>query len=152
MEHLAIKGGMLYLNGCVFSRVRISGRIGPLMAVSPMPKPREKPSPVAEQSIIRAYESIDWALDVSGAEFTDVSLDYVPGDLVRRDPETQFLLHRQRLADLDHRALPIDADIYLSRFEHSPFDSMVAVAPKRSRHFRDLLRILERLRELGLAE
>jgi hypothetical protein len=40
------------------------------------------------------YADIEWALDISEAVFSDVDLSYVPGDLVRRGPETQFLIRR----------------------------------------------------------
>src|SRR5262249_18877121 len=105
------------------------------------------------RAIVDAYRSIDWALDISAAEFTDVSLDFVPGELVRRDPRTQFLLRRESLATLDGRRLPHGADLFLSRFDHTPFGSMVVVATKRSkRWFHECLAILEELRDIGLAE
>jgi hypothetical protein len=72
--------------------------------------------------------------------------------LVRRDPETQFLLHRDRLADMTRQNLPDGADIFASRFESMPFQTMIAVAPKRSKDFRRILGILEKLREAGIAE
>ncbi|WP_405686043.1 hypothetical protein [Streptomyces sp. NBC_00057] len=152
VDHLTIKGGMLYLTGCVFSRVKLSGRIGPLMVIPPEPKPGQELSPDADQAIADAYKEVDWALDISEAEFTDAGFYYVPGDLIRRDPETQFLLRRESLARLDRRKLPEGSGIFLNRFEGTPFNSIVAVAPKRSRQFQSLLEILQGLRDAGVAE
>lgn len=152
IDHLAIKGGMLYLTGCVFSRVKLSGRIGPLMVIPPEPGPGQELSPDADQAVVEAYKEVDWALDISEAEFTDAGFYYVPGDLIRRDPETQFLLRRENLAGLDQSKLPEGAGIFLSRFEATPFNSIVAIAPKRSRQFQGLLDILQGLRDAGIAE
>ncbi|MFF0446654.1 hypothetical protein ACFYT4_09610 [Streptomyces sp. NPDC004609] len=152
INHLTVRGGTLYLNGCVFSRVKLSGRIGPLTAVGPMAGLDRELSPHADQAMVDAYASVDWALDVSEAECAGVELPYVPGDLVRRDPETQFLLRRESVEALDPRALPKNADQFLDRLASSPFDTMVAIAPKRSRYFRSFLETLQAMRELGLAE
>lgn len=152
VDRLTIKGGTFYFRGCVFSRVKLKGRIGPMMAVGPQPGIGETLSPGAGQAIVDSYGSVDWALDISEADFTDADLYYVPGDLVRRDPETQFLLRREPAANADYRKLPQGAGLFLERFDHTPFDSIVAVAPKRSRRFRDLLDILRGLRTAGIAE
>ncbi|MFI6289893.1 hypothetical protein ACIBCM_35060 [Streptomyces sp. NPDC051018] len=152
IEHLTVRGGPLSLRGCVFSRVTLKGRIGPLVAAMPLAPARSELHPYATGAIVDAYASVDWALDISEAEFTDVAFDLVPGDLIRRDPETQFLLHRDKLEGLDPTTLPRSANLFVDRFQYSPFDTMVAVAPKRSRRFQPFLESLRELRERGLAE
>lgn len=152
IDHLTVKGGMLTLAGCVFSHVTIRGRVGSLMTTPPMAGPGRELSSHATQAMVDAYESVDWALDISEAEFTNASLYYVPGNLVRRDPETQFLLRRDSVAELGSRTLPENGDIFFERFETTPFDSFIAIAPKRSRQFQEMLEILQALREMGLAE
>ncbi|MFI6284430.1 hypothetical protein ACIBCM_06680 [Streptomyces sp. NPDC051018] len=151
IEHLTVRGWPL-IRGCVFSRVTLKGRIGPLVAATPLAPAGSELHPYATGAIVDAYASVDWALDISEAEFTDVALDLVPGNLIRRDPETQFLLHRDKLEGLDPQTLPRRAKLFVDRFQYSPFDTMVAVAPKRSRYFRDFLESLEELRKRGLAE
>jgi hypothetical protein len=44
------------------------------------------------------------------------------------------------------------AGIAVSRFELTPFDSLVAIAPRRSKNFAQHLEDLEYLRRAGLAE
>lgn len=44
------------------------------------------------------YANVDWALDISQAVFaSEPDLRGVPGSLVRRDPETQVLVTRERV-------------------------------------------------------
>lgn len=98
------------------------------------------------------YAWIDWALDVSDADFDGVELPWVPGDLVRRDPQTQFLLRRQSLNGIDTAELSSGRRFYFRRFEQMPFDSIVIVAPRHSKYFDDILAELTDLRARGLAE
>ncbi|MGK3207993.1 hypothetical protein [Amycolatopsis sp. MEPSY49] len=153
VDNLVTKGGLLHLRGCVLSHVTIKGRAGAVIASPPVPRAGEdEVGPDADRALVEAYESVDWALDITQAEFVDASLDYIPGDLVRRDPETQFLLRRASLAELPNRQVPDGADLFFRRLEMSPFDSMVAIAPRRSKQFQSLLSILRDLRDIGLAE
>jgi len=143
---------MMHLYGCVFRHVVLRGRIGPMMAVGPnttLPKPERTARAAA---VVEAYQDIDWALDISEASFVDADFYYVPGHLVRRDPQNQFLLRRESFADMDVSTLPTVAKFAVMRFESTPFDSIVAVAPKGSKEFERDLDALEYLRSRGLAE
>lgn len=91
-------------------------------------------------------------LNISKANFEEVDLYYVPGNLVRRDEETQLLLHRGRVKGIDAASLPPYAGIAVSRFEACPFDSIVAVAPRHSKDFKQRLSELSELRRLGVAD
>ena len=51
------------------------------------------------------YESVDWALDLSAADFGgETSIDGIPLRLVRRDPETQVIVAADRLTTVDWRS------------------------------------------------
>ncbi|MEU9403118.1 hypothetical protein [Streptomyces sp. NPDC048242] len=143
----------LNLNGCVFKHVTLTGSIGPLMVTPPN---FSLPQDVRERftaGIVAYYSDVDWALDISGAAFSDASFSYVPGHLVRRDEETQFLLYRDRLEQFgDLERLPLFAQIAARRFEGTPFGTTVAVAPRRSKRFATYLAELEVLRTEGLAD
>ncbi|MGW4523939.1 hypothetical protein [Amycolatopsis sp. NPDC004378] len=153
IDNLVTKGGLTHLSGCVFSHVTFKGKAGAIMVSRPVPRPGEaEVGPEADRALVDAYKSVDWALDIADADFVDVSLDYVPGELVRRNPETQFLLRREHRAELDRRSVPDGAQSVFSRFDISPFDSMVVVAPKRSKRFQRLKELFDGLREAGLAE
>ncbi|MFE6851735.1 hypothetical protein ACFVDH_13205 [Streptomyces sp. NPDC057674] len=147
---------LTHLTGCVFRRVTLRGRIGSLMATSPnfgLPEDvREAFVGGVEQFYAGADPATEWALDITEAEFTEADLYYVPGHLVRRDPATQFLLHRDRLAGVDLSSLPLFAQIAVERFGETPFESIVAVAPRRSPNFAERLAAYEALRAAGVAE
>lgn len=141
---------MLHLYGCVFSRVTFRGKIGPIMATGPHDSLSNREEYAA--GIIQAYAGVDWAIDISEAIFSDADLYYVPGQLVKRDESTQALLRREHFADIDWRSLPGNAGIWASRFESTPFDCIVAIAPKAAKDFRQCMADLEWLRARGLAE
>lgn len=138
------------LYGCVFDCVSIRGSVGPIMAVGPhddLPKKEE-----FIVSIVSQYDHVSLALDISEAIFEDADFYYVPGDLVRRDEETQALLRRDIFQSVDPADLPAYAKIWVSRFEVSPFDSIVAIAPKKSPKFHAYMQDLRWLRSVGLAD
>jgi hypothetical protein len=87
------------------------------------------------KGMVEKYKKVDWASDISQSSFSDANFYYVPGDLIRYDPATQVLLRRAKFSGIDRDELPRCAKIWTSRFEATPFDSLVAVAPKRSKHF-----------------
>ncbi|MBT2539178.1 hypothetical protein J7E99_00280 [Streptomyces sp. ISL-44] len=147
---------LTHLNGCVFRHVTLRGRIGPVMTTPPnFSLPEEMQAAFAagiEAYYADADPDADWALDISEAEFEEADLYYVPGHLVRRDPETQFLLHRDRLVGIDVGQLSTFARIAVDRFESTPFSSIVAVAPRRAGYFAEALAGYEELRALGVAD
>ena len=149
-EDVVVEGlttASLQLEGCAFRHVTLRGRIGLLMLVPPNPSVQAD----FAAGLREFYAGVDWALDITEAEFDGADLYYVPGDLVRRDPETQFLLHRPA-AGADLSGLPVYAEIAVRRFESTPFDSLVAVAPKKSKKFAEILTQYQELRDRGIAD
>jgi hypothetical protein len=139
------------LGGCLFKHVTLRGKIGPVLTTPPASGIPEGTRAAMKAAMIDYYKDVDWALDISAAEFSDADFYMVPGDLVRRDPETQFLLRRDVVTpDMD--SMPLGPRIAASRFESSPFDSIVAVVSRRSKNFARDLEEFERVRKAGLAE
>jgi hypothetical protein len=137
------------LSGCVFKHVTLRGKIGPVMAIPPNPM-----SPLRSEftaGIVEKYKEVDWALDISEAVFSDADFNYVPGELIRRDVNTQVLLRREAFGDIDWRGLPGYAGIWASRFESTPFDSIVGIAPKGSKNFGKVMAGIEWLHRRGFA-
>ncbi|WP_052069500.1 hypothetical protein [Streptacidiphilus albus] len=144
---------LLHLNACVFKHVTLTGNIGPLMATPPNYALSVDLRDRFRAQIIAYYAGVDWALDISQAAFSEADFYYVPGHLIRRDEETQFLLHRDRAEHFgDLKKLPDFARFAVSRFEATPFDTLVAIAPKRSKNFTTWLAELQILRTEGLAD
>ncbi|MBW8482526.1 hypothetical protein [Actinomadura parmotrematis] len=141
-------GSVFYAHGCVFDRVVIRGAIGAIMAIMPNSSLAARDLHVAR--MIELYRQVEWALDISAAEFVDVDLCGVPGHLVKIDPETQIILHRDRFDNISVHDLPPLVQVWLGRFRATPFDSIVAVAPKLSENFLRYLDGIRWLRDNGL--
>jgi hypothetical protein len=139
------------LGGCVFRHVTLKGKIGPIMTTPVHYGVPEETKAAMNAGIVAYYKDVDWALDISAAEFSDADFYMVPGDLVRRDPETQFLLRRDVIGQAPHN-LPPRASIAASRFDITPFDSFVSVVPRRSKNFARSLEQMEQVRKAGFAE
>ena len=143
--------------GTVFKRVVLRGKIGRIM-LSPAVAPGVA-TPVQQQSFNVAnklfYTGVDWALDVSEGDFQECELQGIPAHLIRRDPETQVVIKRYKILDGAWRDINLSGthwatsiEFFLERGE----DSVVLVAPKRNRRFKELLQGLQCLRKYRIAE
>ena len=101
------------------------------------------------------YATVDWALDITNAEFQNVEIRGVPADLIRRDPATQIIVRRKRalngvLGELDlsgtHWAGEIEWFLDRGEADH------VLIAPRRAKNFRRLVEGLRLLQEKRIAE
>jgi hypothetical protein len=137
------------ISGCVFRHVTLRGKIGSMMVIGPVRGLPDSAERVA--AMVEKYKEVDWALDIRDAVFSSAEFFGVPGDLIRRDENTQVLLRREAFSGMDWRDLPGAVGTWARRFESTPFDSIVAVAPKGSRRFRDYMADIEWLHAKGLA-
>lgn len=88
LEAAHFRHGPVFLRGIDFVRVVFQGRIKGTLVIEQCP-----PAMLARSGVD------DWALDISGAEFTGLELRGIPARLVRRNPETQAVVRRDRLLD-----------------------------------------------------
>jgi hypothetical protein len=149
----------LFIWASVFRHTLLAGNISGLKINRSDMNPDATAEDVAwrEKETIALYSTIDWALDISGAKFPNgATFEAVPGDKIRRDPESQILIKRDRLAasdwrSLDYQRTPID--IAISWFETgSLFDSVVIASRSTSKHRAADLAVLNMLRREGIAE
>jgi len=101
------------------------------------------------------YSTVDWALDISRSEFSDVSIDGVPASLVRRDPESQVVIRRERVLGSRWKDVPLTGThwpIEIEFFLDSGEADHVMIAPKRSKNFKILVEGLRLLQKEGVAE
>ncbi len=103
------------------------------------------------------YRNVDWALDVSRAEYMELELHGVPAHLVRRDPNTQVVVKRERIIETqdEWEAMELGGtpwQIALRSFLAVGFADQVLVAPKRGKDFAKWNEGLQRLRDAGIAE
>lgn len=80
----------------------------------------------------------------------------IPARLIRRDPETQAVVARQKAIEGGWREVNLDGTWWQASIEFMATDSndpdVVLVAPKRHPRFRDLLQGIQLLRKAGVAE
>jgi len=56
--------------------------------------------------VVEKYKEVDWALDIRDAVFSSAEFFGVPGELIRRDENTQVLLRREAFSRVDWRTCP----------------------------------------------
>jgi len=145
--------------GMVFKHVILRGRIGPLMlsnCLCPTSTTTDAMQRAFEQANAEYYSTVDWALDISQAEFTeDCEIRGIPAKLIHRDPETQAVVTRERVMRGNWRLLGLEKTFWkvaLEVFLESGDQNYVLIAPKRAKDFKHLLRGLQLLRDAGIAE
>jgi hypothetical protein len=142
--------------GASFRHVTLRGRIGRI-AVRPTlssDKPEDARRRIADANR-SYYQTVDWALDISGAEFAEFEGAGIPGRLIRRDPETQVVVTRAAAQRGDWRQLDLTGTwwaIALEQLAKGEYPDEVFVAPKRHRKLRQLVAGLRRLQDAGIAE
>jgi hypothetical protein len=150
---------LLILWGTLFRRVKLSGRIGKVK-VNPFVDARDRSANTQrpfDECRMRFYSETDWALDIREAQFKEFELRGIPSGLVRRHPESQVVITRDRALEPSWREQlspsnelwPFMIDMFLSdgdsdRILVAPLD-----APKRKRDL--MLEQLDELRTVGVA-
>jgi hypothetical protein len=161
VEDVLVQGlrtnGLLQTWAAVYKHVVLRGRVGrvmisPALALGTAPPSEQRAFDEANAAF---YLSVDWALDITEAEFEEGEIQRVPARLVRRDPETQVVVTREsamrgewRRLDLSRTHWATSLEFFLERGD----PDVVLVAPKRDRRFRQLLDGLKMLRDAGVAE
>ena len=167
VEDVLVKGlktdGMVQTWATVFKHVMFKGKIGRLM-FSELFTPCDPPTSKFQQAIAKAnaeyYATVDWALDIREAEFDDFDCRGVPSRLVRRNPETQMMLTRQRV--LEHRdSMGAGGEywerlvkLFLQRADGygGPMEDAICIVPRQGVDRKALIAGIEVLRKAGVAE
>lgn len=143
--------------GAVFKHVTLRGKIGSIMlnpAVSlGLAKPHEQQA--FDEANAAYYSAVDWALDLSEAEFWEADIRRVPAHLIRRDPLTQVVVKREKALEGKWRQLDLSKTYWPTSLEFFLEDGdpdVVLVAPKRHPRYQQFLDGLKMLREVGVAE
>jgi hypothetical protein len=151
----------LITTGAVFKCVVLKGPIGRLIIGQVIPpteiyeENRQKIVGWFEQANAEYYKTVDWALDISEAEFSDFNVRGIPSRLIRRDPFTQVVVKRDKVMDGRWKTVDLSGTwwhVGLEMLEKSNWEDHTLVAPKRHPQFSQALRGLYRLREAGIAE
>jgi hypothetical protein len=152
-----ITHNLLQTQGTVFKHIKLEGNIGEIM-INPFVNPgwaTPKEQSVFDRANAEYYETVDWALDISEARFYECDIRRVPTRLIRRDPETQVIVTREKAIIGKWKELNLsktywDTGIQFLLNRGDP--DVVLVAPKKNPKFPDLLDGLKMLRDAGVAE
>jgi hypothetical protein len=149
---------LLFVWGAAFRHVLLRGKVGSIKVNRGL----GIQDPALDQRLCEAnrafYATVDWALDISQMEAVDFELEGVPARLVRRDPETQVVVTRERAMRGDWRQLDLSKTYWASvldffvRLDKVKEPDIVLVAPRRNRKFKALKTGLDLLRAAGVAE
>jgi hypothetical protein len=154
--------GLFQTFGAVFKHVVLRGKLDRLMICN-YELPDSSVNLPYQYEVVDAfreanteyYRDVDWALDISQAEFKELDIRGVPGRLIRRDSQTQVLITRERALEGDWRKLPFRENLTPFAIDfmlQQELPDTVLIAPKRHRKFPLYLEDLQLLREAGLAE
>lgn len=102
-----------------------------------------------------AYAGMEWAVDISRVESMELTLRNIPADLVRRDPATQAVVRASSLHDKDWRAIDYEGTWFsapVASVARGDSEDEVLVTPTRSRNAAAFLRVIDRLRDAGIAD
>lgn len=151
----------IFLRGNAYSRVTLRGRIGATEIRGKMFPPPDLSQERQDQIIAdwdaanaEYYESVDWALDITEAEFGSFSVSGIPSRLIRRDPATTAVVTRQSAMEGRWRGLSWSRAIFpivIGWLLDDGYEDVVLVACKRSRRYKDDLQDLQMLRDSGIA-
>jgi hypothetical protein len=157
VDGLKTHGQLLQTWGAVFKHVTLKGNIGRIM-LSPavatgLAKPHEQRA--FDEANAAYYAEVDWALDISQARFEECDIRGIPARLIRRDPETQVVVTREKALLGEWRQIDLSGTYWggwIELFLEDGEPDVVLVAPKRNPHYRVLLDGLKKLRDAGVAE
>lgn len=145
--------GMTQLWNCVFDRVVLRGRFDAIMIGLRWTMPMDA---AIAAVVAKEQQSVDWAVDISQAEFRDINFDDIPASLVKRDPETQAVIRRDRLIASGWNPAEAPntlATIVMGDLLKSAASDALLIAPKRDKkYFAQVMESIRQLRAEGIAE
>lgn len=142
--------------GTVFKHVVVKGVVDKLMVTPYVDFFKKYPN--VQRSFDEAnreyYEAVDWALDISEALLKDCDIRAIPSHLIKRDPETQVVLTREKAMEGRWREIDLSGTHWggIELFLESGDKDGLLVAPKKARKFKALLEGINKLRDAGIVE
>ncbi len=158
VDGLRTPGDLLITWGAVFKHITLKGNIGRIMlnsVISPpgLAKPHEQRA--FDEANAAYYATVDWALDIREARFEECDIRGIPARLIRRDPESQVVVTREKALQGKWREIDLSDtwwDVAIEFMLEDGEPDVVLVAPKRHPQYRVLLEGLKKLRDAGVAE
>lgn len=162
VDGLGTPTGIVLFWDPLFKHVRFQGRIGRIK-INPYACPEAYITPALQAPFDAAkrayYAGVDWAIDISNAQFQLFEMSGVPTELVRRDPETQVIVRREACLGPEWRReinpdnVWLDnIDVWLKVDKVEPTRLLVAPKGTTRAQFEKDLRDLHVLRRIGVAD
>ena len=142
----------LTLRGCLFRHVTLRGKVGDWIVNDLHRDLSESEHAAFLTAATKFYSGVDWVLDISDAAFESAAFFSLPGDLIRRDPETQFLVRKERLVGVDMSSFSRVMRLRLKRVQRNAYDSTVLVVGRENERFGEELSEHRKLIDLGIAD
>jgi hypothetical protein len=138
--------------GCTFEHVVIRGKINQLMIRQDLPTVHDQTPFVADAE--RAYEAVDWALDISELDSPDFDLRGLPARLVIGDPLTQAVVTREQAEggawrDVDLSGTPFR--VGLKMLAERDWEDYLLVAPRSGKSAARAQEVIAELVAKGIA-
>jgi hypothetical protein len=163
VEDVSVEGRSRFAEFCtnaaVFKHVTIRGKLGIIRILPRIGFVFNVTDPLIQSAFDLAnaayYETVDWALDISAAEFYDLDVYCIPARLIRRDPATQLVVTREKALEGVWRSLDLSETHWPWAIENLLLNNTadtVLVAPKGHPNFKRLLEGLQILRDAGVAQ
>ena len=103
--------------------------------------------------LARTGRDDDWAMDISGAEFSGLELRGLPSRLVRTNPEIHGVVRKERLRDGAWKKLSLGvARIVLEDIEEGDQEDGLFLVNTLDRKWRERAEDLAKLRKAGIAD
>ncbi|AQX80972.1 hypothetical protein BWO91_14265 [Plantibacter flavus] len=145
--------GSLFINGCEFHNVMLSGAIGDLTIQTFVTARTPEELAMYEHRVREADQGDDMGLDIRGVE-GDLSIRGYSAHRIRIDPTFQAVVPRERAVagvwdDIDFGESTLE--IALQDVVRRGWKDTILSANKRSRHFEEDVAIITELRQRGIA-
>jgi hypothetical protein len=148
------------LAGCAFRHVTIKGNVNGALQIDYARHVGLATYALDDEFVLANadyYETVDWALDISEARFSNCWLHFsdVPARLIRRDPATQIVVTRERALEARSRELTLPEGAWrfsIDDFLATELPDLVLVACPRGTRYKRQLATIQLLRGEGIAE
>lgn len=148
-----------HLSGAAFQHVVLRGKIGRII-ISPFRKSNKslkKWNKILGEANNNFYKKIDWALDISEADFEDCDIRGIPSRLIRMNPKTQIAITREKAIALqkEWKLLNLSGTYFVEVIDsliQSDENEKILIALKESYSVLDYdaqVRGIKMLREIG---
>lgn|SRR5690554_1319486 len=146
--------GMVQIVGAVYERVKLIGKFNKMMLINEYNTPNKNVKDQYTLANKAFYKQIDWAIDISKADFVELNLRGIPSDLVIRNEEFQAIIRKKNIPS-DWKKLKFSSPVtkvVLDNIFYFNFDDYIFMACRRHPNFKGILNDIELLRKNGIAD